>query len=407
MILNIIMIVLLYILTLYWIIVSNIVYMMPWELIKDPTNPIFVVLIYWIFILWVYLLYVLFHWVYKKRINKNYMYSYLAFFPIFLIFYFWYYIQYDKWNLIPETTFETKLQNIEVSEEENWLIQLWEVYTDNDELISTILNLDSKIRNHYYCLTWDFWKKCEEENLENTLNDYKLEYETVEKVNNEISKLVNYEYFKQEIDWEYIKLQWLSAISRITLFSAIYELEQWNKNKAIDILLTYKKLWDKLLDWDNSLVWMIVWVSIWRIINNNLNYILDNYILDTKNLTILKLELNNEYKVQDIFSNTIKLEYWLNKYWYEVWFTNWTIKSNMLLNKEELYNEHRNFLLSIIEWKDNYYDTIPKNYFKRNFVYRVIGIMSSFSSEWYKESIEDVNIERSKILEKIELKLSE
>lgn len=80
------MIVLMYIFTLYFIFVS-----MPWEFIKYNTNSIFIVLVYWILILFIYLLYVLSHWIYKKRINKNYMYSYLKFLPIFIVFYFRYY----------------------------------------------------------------------------------------------------------------------------------------------------------------------------------------------------------------------------------------------------------------------------------------------------------------------------
>ncbi|MDD2871652.1 MAG: hypothetical protein PHS49_06725 [Candidatus Gracilibacteria bacterium] len=380
--------------------------MMPLEFSKEATNPIFIVLIYGIFILFAYLLYVLFHGVYKKRIHKNYMYSYLAFFPIFIVFYFGYYIQYDRGEYIPESTFETKLQNIEVSEDENGIVQIGKLYTENDVLSPTIRNLDSKIRNHYYCITGQNGKKCEEENLEKTLELYNLDIGIIDIVHNNFSKIVDYKYFKQEIKGDLISLQGLSTISRISLFSAINELEKGNEDKAIEILLIYNKLGEKLLLGDNSLVGTITGVTIETNIINNINYILDNYNLKEKNLNLLKIELSKMYDSQDIFANTLKFEYWLNKYGFEEGFENGAIKSNMFLNKEELYNNFRKLRLSNINGEGYYYENKPKNYFKREFIYRMFGSMAYFGTEGYKEDIENINIERKKVIEKIDLQLN-
>ncbi|MFK7780386.1 MAG: hypothetical protein QM490_04505 [Candidatus Gracilibacteria bacterium] len=414
MILNIIMVALMYIFTLYFIVVVNFIYMMPGDLIKDPTNPIFIVLIYGIFILFTYLLYVLFHGVYKKRINKNYMYSYLAFFPIFLIFYFGYYIQYDKGEFIPESTFETRLQNIEVSDEENGLVQLGKLYTENDEFTSIIGNLDKEIGNYYRCITGDRGKKCEEENLKDTLEIYELEsnlkvnnldINIIEIINNNISKIIKYKYFKQDINGEYISLQGLSSLSRISLFTVIDKLEKGSEDEAINILLTYRKLGEKLLLGDNSMVGMIVGVTIESNIINNIDYILSNYDLTDKNLNLLKTSLNIDYNSQDIFANTMKQEYWSNKYGFEKGFNNGTIKSNMFLNKEELYNNFRKLRLSNINGEGYYYENKPKNYFKREFIYRMFGSMAYFSTVGYREDIENINVESKVLLEKIKLKL--
>lgn len=404
MILNIIMVALLYIFTLYFIVVGNLIYMMPWEFIKDPTNPIFIVLVHWLFILFAYLLYVLFHWVYKKRIHKNYMYSYLAFFPLFIVFYFGYYIQYDKWEFIPESIFETRLQNIEVADEENWMVQLWKLYTENDRLTSIISNLEKDVWNYYRCITWKYWKKCEEENLEDTLKLYNLEIDTIETINKNFWKIIKYEYFKEEIDGKFVSLRGLTSLSRISLFSVISKLEEWSENEAIEILLIYRKLWEKLLLWDTSLIWMIVWLTIELNSINNINYILDNYNLTDNNLNLLKKELNITYDSQDIFANAMKIEYLSNKYWIEVWYTNWTIRSSMLFNTEELYNIFRKVRLRSINWEGNHYDTLAKNYFKRKFIYRMFTSMSSISTQWYKESIENINIKSKELLEKIEVK---
>lgn len=149
---------------------------------------------------------------------------------------------------------------------------------------------------------------------------------------------------------------------------------------------------------------MIVWWSIERTSLNNIEYIVDNYNLTVESLNLLENTLSTSYNSQDIFANAIKIEYWSNKYWIEEWFEKWTIKSNMFLNKEELYNTFRKLRLSNLNGEWYYYKNIPKNYFKREFIYRMFASMSSISSQWYTEDIENINIESKKILEKIELK---
>lgn len=405
MILNIIMIILLYILTLYWIIVINFVYMFSSDLSQYYTHSIFDVAVYWIFILWLYLIYVLFNWVYKKRIHKNYLYSYLAFFVIFFLFYFWYFIRYDKETIIPENIFVTKLQNIEVKEDDNWLIQLWKMLHNNKENFSTLSDFDKKISKRYRCIIWDLLKDCEENDLYESIKQYEISKNDIEFLNNEISKIVELRYFKIEF-WDFLPyLQGLTSLSRTSLFSTIYELENWNENKAINILLAYKKLWDRLLDWDNTLVWMIVWISIENIFNNNIKYILENYNLDKTNLVLLKNELNEIYDSKDITSNVIKIEYQNNKYWFSNWLKDWVIKSSMLFNVDEFFNEMRKEKLAMLNWEENYYEKNNTNYFKREYLYKFLWWISNFSINDSLWDIENLNIERKNILEKIEEKL--
>ncbi len=396
MILSIISIVLLYVFTLYLIILGNIIYMLPSELLNNYFSLYLVIFFYIPLIAYISAVFRLIYWLIKKKINKNYLYSYLAFFPLFLAFYFWYYTQYDKSEFIPEKTFETRLQNIDVKKEENWLIKIWELYTGNDKLYSKIFDLDENLYHDYGCIVLEESEDCKDKNLKKSIEIYNLDKEIVDIVNNIFLEIVKYKYFKEELkDDEFTSLQWLSAISRISLFSAIDNLEKWNEDKAVEILLTYKKLWDKLLLWDNTLIWIIVWTIVNHIYDENIDYVLDNYQLSMDNLELLKNELNNTYDVQDIFSNAIKVEYWINKHWFENMFGN----SSMLLNKEELYNERRNVLLNVINWSTPY-DKINKNYFKRSFIYKLL-IKLSFETEWHKEDIEQINTQRKELLDKI------
>jgi len=407
MILNILMIILLYILTFYWIIVTNIVYMFSSDLSQYSTNSVFIVAVYWVFILWIYLIYVLFNWVYKKRINKNYLYAYLTFFVILFLFYFWYYIRYDKETIIPENIFETKLQNIEVKEEDNWLIHLWKMIHNNKEKLSTLNELDIKVSKRYRCIIWDWWKNCEENDLSESMKEYELNKEDIEFLNNEISKIEELKYFKIQF-WDYLPyLEGLTALSRMSLFSTIYELENWNENKAINILLAYKNLWDRLLGWDNTLVWMIVWISIEIKFNNNIKYILEKYDLDKTNLVLLKNELNEMYDWKDIISNVIKIEYQDNKYWFNTWLKDWFIKSSMLFNVEEFFNEMRKEKLAMLNWEENYFEKNNTNYFKRVYLYKFLWWISNFSVDWYRWEFEILNTERKNILENIDNQLLE
>lgn len=298
------------------------------------------------------------------------------------------------------------MQNIDIKGEENGMIQLWKLYTESDKYNPTISNLETKIGNSYRCLIWKWWKKCEEESLENILVIYKLDNEIVETINKIFANIVDFEYFKEEIDEDFTSLKWLTAISRISLFTVIDKLENGNENEneAIEILLTYSRLWDKLLKWDTSFVWMIVWLSISWYVNSNINYVIDNYHLTEEHLNILKNELTNIYNSEDILSNVAKVEYWSNKYSLEGWIEKGYIKSSMIFNKEDYFNEMRNM------WSDFF--TLEKkvdnnDYFKRNYLYHFIWWPHNLNWINYKKDIDDLNIKRKELLEKIELKLGE
>lgn len=405
MILNILMMILLFILTLYEIISINIIYMFWSDLTKHLTDWFFIILVYWIFILWAYLIYVLFHWLYIKTLHKNYWYTYWIFFIVLIIFYFWYYIQYDKEPLIPESTFETKLYNIEVKPEENWLIQLWNVLKNNELAKTTLQDVDKKTNKIYTCITENSIKKCEETDLNDAIEYYKTNKNDIDLLNWEISKIIKYKYFKGDYSGNFPELWWLSSLARTSLFSTIYELQLWNQEKALNTILTYKKLWDKLLDWDNSFIWIIVWLELENITDRNINYILGNYEFDKENLNTLKNELSNPYDWIEIMTNVIKMEYHMNKSGFKSWVDDWFIRSSLLFDMDEFFNEMRRQKLAMINWEEDM-NKLYTNYFKRRYLYKFLLWFSTFSVEAYKKDFDDLNSERKKVVEKIDEKLS-
>jgi hypothetical protein len=70
-------------------------------------------------ILTLYLIVIFINSVYKKELSKKYMYSYGVYLFLIAIFYFGFYSQITHYKYIPASEFETSLQNIDISAEEN------------------------------------------------------------------------------------------------------------------------------------------------------------------------------------------------------------------------------------------------------------------------------------------------
>jgi hypothetical protein len=192
----------------------------------------------------------------------------------------------------------------------------------------------------------------------------------------------------------------------MSFFTAIYEINNWDINKWLETVLLYKRLSDKLLEWDSTLVWMIVWITIQDISINNISYLLDNYTFEKQDLELLKKEFSYSLNSKEIFTNAIKMEYQTNKYWFEKGILKWEIRSSLIFDLDEYLIDQRNAWNSVINM-ENYYDLHHVNYFKRNYIYRFLSWVRTFSNNWYYEDLENLNNERKKLLEKIELKFWE
>ncbi|MDD2871653.1 MAG: hypothetical protein PHS49_06730 [Candidatus Gracilibacteria bacterium] len=324
------------------------------------------------------------------------MYSYLAFFPIFLVFYFGYYIQYDKGEFIPESTFETRLQNIEVSDEENGLVQLGNIYEDdNEKLEAKLEELGIKSRKSYDCIIGRDDNKCSDENIQELISMY-TGWDEIDILNNKVGNIVKFEYFKEVYNYTSFP-SFLSILTKISLFSTISKLEDGNED--LEGILLYKKIGDKLINGDISIYGIQRLISILENSLNNIDYILNNYDLSNDTLNLLKRELDQNYNTENILINSIKVEYNSSKY-----FIDRDTNSNMLFNKNELLNIKRNIWLKVINGEEQ--SEYEKNYCKRTYIYNFLGAYrySGISSE--REWIDKLNIKIENILEKIEDKLN-
>lgn len=350
-------------------------------------------------IILIYILYIFIKWIYQKKISKNYIFSYLSFLVLLVIFYFSYYTNSSNILLISENSFETKLQNIEIKNEDNWLIALWILFKENSDNNKKLSEIYKNLQNNYNCIISNNWINCKNEVLKDKLLFYKNNNDIINKLDIEIKKIVKSTYFKESII-ENQGLNWITTLSRINLYSVINKLQEWNTNEAIDSLLLYKKLWDRILGWDTWIINFLIWSSIISISNQNINYIIDNYTLDKKSLDFLKNELSNNYNSKEILSNVIKFEYQLNKNYYDKNFAN----NSLIYNSVEFYSLQRTTLDYLINWWDkDFYKNNTTNYLKRTFVYWFLW-KPIYDIKWYKDQIEKINIERKNILNKISKK---
>lgn len=363
---------------------------------KNISEPIFFVGVYWIIILWICLIYILFNGVKKKRINKTYMYSYLAFFPIFIVFYFGYYTQYDKWKFIPESKFETRLQNIEVADEVNWLVQLKNIYEDdNKNLESKLDELGIKLRKSYDCIIWKDEKKCSNETTQELISIYTW-WDEINILNEKVGGIVKYEYFKEVFNHTAFP-SYLSTLTKLSLFSVLFNLENWNED--IELILLYKNIWNKLIQWDLSIYRINTNISILNKSLDNIDYILNNYELSKNTLNLLKKELDYSFDTELILINAVKVAYNSTKHYMDI-----DSNSNMLFNKDELLNMNRNKWLNFINWTEQ--SVYEKNYFKRTYIYHFIWGYNYIWISEEKERIDELNVRIENILGKIEDKLS-
>ena len=127
MIWRILLILLLLILTSYCVIIINIWYTL-WidQFLSEKiySDLVFYVAYAWPILLLIYLLYILIDWFFSDKIYRVYVWIYVSYLFILIIFYGLFVFKDDALDLIPENKFDTKFQNIEINDSDNWLIQL-------------------------------------------------------------------------------------------------------------------------------------------------------------------------------------------------------------------------------------------------------------------------------------------
>ncbi|MCD5380777.1 hypothetical protein LR004_02520, partial [Candidatus Gracilibacteria bacterium] len=220
MILKIILVILLCIFTLYFILLAGVITIMfAGASVKQLLMHQDVILLgFCVFVLYAYLMYSFVKGIIKKEISKNYLYSFIGFFIILIIFYFGYYTQYNS-KILDEKQFETKLQKVEVKDEDNGLKLLGNLLQGKDFHNLDIIISNEKFYKAYYCTAGNKEKHCDTKILKQAQEYYKNNSEILERINSRVEKINESKYFKQNLDAKrYVDLRGLSILSRQNIF---------------------------------------------------------------------------------------------------------------------------------------------------------------------------------------------
>ncbi|MCD5380638.1 hypothetical protein LR004_01815 [Candidatus Gracilibacteria bacterium] len=399
---KILLVLFLYILTLYFVVAINGGYMFYTDMIKYMPIGMFILIYGGIFVIYAYLIFILFRGVRNKYISKYYLYAFLGFFPVLFIFYFCYFSIYDS-EIIPEKNFETQLENIEVKDKDNGLIQLHKLLVSTD-----VINMVDHVRGKrfylgYKCFGFQEKKECNTFVKENAEFYFENNAKKLDAFNVSIEAIIKHKYFKiHTSSGRYSFLSGLNSMTRNNLYKVTQLLEKGEQNKAVDILLLYNTLGHKLIQGEA----ISDGVRVKKISYNHIEYVLENYELDSTNLEKLQKGVTQKkYNTKQMIHKVLSLEYFYTKKGIDQEQKKNNLRSSMLFNSDEFLNEQR-LLLSHIEKTGN--DYTKDEYFNRTHLYKLFTDFASGSrmhSLYFVKGLEDLEIHKNSILEIIKKKM--
>lgn len=327
---------------------------------------------------------------------KNIFISYLLVISSLIIFYFSYY-NIPTFNLkyIDDTYFENtyKYKDKDITYEDNWIkyVKEYSKYIKNLEYIE-----DEQIFSDI-----SKWKKIKK-------NELKLEkINEIDKLRLWINRIISKKAIIDNPKNNYLDLQWFTIMARETIQNSLYYLNKWDNNKWIKYLTDNYILWNMLI---TSYWWyipFIVWMSIQNITITELNYILNNYVLDKNSLEYIKNIIISSNDITNSFKNAIKYEYYsinyetsqsdkIAKNWSIIFFTkdyfNYWLKNMYYWNINWNYNL---FCNDNVDWKNEIL-------FKKNWLSNMLLSITCITLEWYDDDLINLIIEEKKLLNKID-----
>lgn len=343
-------------------------------------------------LLFLYLCFIFIKALIKKELSFWYLYSYIWFLVLFTIFYIFYFSNIN-YPYIDEKQFDTRLSNIEVQDPDNALVKIVDLLKNNNAFILEVFNLKD-FSTDYLCFIEN--KDCDKNEIIQKYNNIIVENsEEISEISTKVKNIWETKYLKFDYkSGNFPNLLWLREITRFSLYQEIYYLDKNNKDKALDILISYLKFWDRLMIWDSILITTIIWNSIINSSLGNLEYILDNYNLDKNSAKYKELVqiLEEKYNSKEIIFDSIKSEYHQNKY--SLWSN---LKSSMIFDLEEYLNRERFLWLASL---DNEKINKP-SYFKREYLYHFLLSKWHDNYTWFIENIDNTNNKKEEILNKL------
>ena len=364
----------------------------------------------------------------NKNQYKNVLISYGIVVLLFIIFYFVQYSKVINFKHIDDSYFNTPKQYLDISEDENWYKNLklyWE-YRKNIEFIE-----DKNFRNEEYM----------NKVISDTWITFKFDIDRVKEIDNLrlwIDKIINKKAIIYNFDENYPSLEWLSMMTRESLYNALYHLEKWEEEKGINYLIENYKLSKLLISSYWTLVNFIVWITINNITLSDLEFIMNNYELKDSTLNYIKNNFENSIDINSSFEISMNYEYnyilselltktpetvninwtliFFSKNYLKEWLKNVYYWTSQMYNDMELdlgwyYNTNK-INTNSFDSSDEYicskknidtlrWDWIPKLFFRKNTVSNILLVINCISNPSYKPDLENTIIKEKNILDKI------
>lgn len=231
-------------------------------------------------------------------------------------------------------------------------------------------------------------------------------FDEINKLNDELyKKVVLNKYYKNEdISGNNTTFVPLLPYCRLSILSSLYDIQTWQQEIWIAKLVTNYKLWEYLMYWENqSVIWLLVWITITQITLNEMNFIVDNYKLDSPSKKLLSDNLKNEINIDWPYSNALKQEYkYINMNVLQLI----NLKTPLLFDGSEMNTIRANVYYNNIENKFEELDILEKkiesDFFRKNYVSSQLWIWNWINFKKQYEKLIKLNENRMGILNKLQ-----
>ncbi len=300
-------------------------------------------------------------------------------------------------NCLPEIYDENKIKK----DKENIFLKIEELkWTDDVKSKETLDKLKIKLKELGYISSKEFKNKY-------IYNTWAIDYINLN--DKLILKLINNDILFFDEEWDEKRgLYNLFSIVRLNFHNSLYYLDNNNQQKAVDLILSNYKLWNKMMDWEVWIPTLLTWLKISEIWLTQINYVIENYDLSDN----IKLEINDvlskEINDDENFKNAIIIEYKNAR----DNLTNINIKDNIFYHKNDIDNflkitsYEASKINNNLDFNNGYsaYNIRFNNPLKRNYIwYQMSTFMWVYSSQWKK--LIKLKELKKKILEKLLLSI--
>lgn len=324
---------------------------------------------------------------YSEGVQKGFLLWYMVFIVLLFLWYFGFYVDYDirKIELVDESYFVST--NKEVKDSDNMAIALydfWKILSDEKTFLYEIRNQIDPFEEWF--------------DVSKIKNLNKQTIDKIESLQWDFSVVSEKKYFKK---WEYITYSDVISLfmKYISFYNTIYHIEQWNTREGLTIMSQNYRVWTSLMNGQGEFIDSLFWVKSQSLYFSHIEYILDSYSLDNKDLLYLKSFLEED-DFSRSFGNMVKAVLHENLQVIK----GYIVYPSIFFDKELYINVERYIFKNIIEGNTGALDGIwnfSEYHLKDSYLTRTLFIDIDYF-EGFREDINEITKKREQVISKID-----